>query len=360
MHVPVADPTRVRVIDSNLSTVTAEADKVLWIDDPNPSIEHIELQATRDVTSPIGRTGTANLGYSRKVPVHTTIVVLRPAADGPELSGTLEQCDRQGDVYNWFRYNVVRIWHQPVQEVLSAGLPVLPLAPVADVQPDQVGGVLAAISERFIKETSPDQAATLWAATKVMMGLRYSNEQVDQIIERVSTMTLGIRGIEESSVYQDIFAKGEAKGEARGKASGRAEGLREALSRVARRKLGEPDEVVRRKVESIEEIDQLDSLLDRIPDALSWDDLLNPPAQAGLSDRALFSLAKFDPSPPPASPRRLVSSPVVDHGSHGSARMERINANGARALRRLRAVRFARACCRGGRMTLGETGEVVR
>ncbi len=111
------------------------------------------------------------------------------------------------------------------------------------------------------------------------MGLRYSNEQVDQIIERVSTMTLGIRGIEESSVYQDIFAKGEAKGEARGKASGRAEGLREALLRVARRKLGEPDEVVRRKVESIEEIDQLDSLLDRIPDALSWDDLLNPPAR---------------------------------------------------------------------------------
>ncbi len=128
LHVPVADPTRVRVIDSNLSTVTAEADKVLWIDDPNPSIEHIELQATRDVDlAHRAHWYSANLGYSRKVPVHTTIVVLRPAADGPELSGTLEQCDRQGDVYNWFRYNVVRIWHQPVQEVLSAGLPVLPL-----------------------------------------------------------------------------------------------------------------------------------------------------------------------------------------------------------------------------------------
>jgi hypothetical protein len=54
----------------------------------------------------------------------------------------------------------------------NLGLPVLPLAPVADVEPEQVPGVLVAISERFVQETSLDQAATLWAATKVLMGLR--------------------------------------------------------------------------------------------------------------------------------------------------------------------------------------------
>ncbi len=46
---PVADPDRVKAIDSNISTVTAEADKVLWIEDPKPWIMHIELQAGRDV-----------------------------------------------------------------------------------------------------------------------------------------------------------------------------------------------------------------------------------------------------------------------------------------------------------------------
>jgi len=52
LHVPVTDPDRVRVIDSNLSTVTAEADKVLWVDEPEPWIEHIELQAGRDIDLP--------------------------------------------------------------------------------------------------------------------------------------------------------------------------------------------------------------------------------------------------------------------------------------------------------------------
>ena len=36
-------------------------------------------------------------------------------------------------------------------------------------------------------------------------------------------MILGIRGIEESSVYQDIFAKGEAKGLVEGRVEGRVE-----------------------------------------------------------------------------------------------------------------------------------------
>jgi hypothetical protein len=219
LHIPVADPDRVKVIDSNVSTVTAETDKILWIDDPAPWIEQIELQAARD----LGLGDRVHLystlvGYSRKVPVNTTIVLLRPAADGPELTGTFEKRNRQGDVYDWFRYNVVRIWQRPVAEVLAAGLPVLPLAPVSDVGPEELPQVLLAISERLRHETGPEQAATIWAATRVLMGLRFSKEQVDGFTKGVAAMILGIRGIEESSVYQDIFAKGEAKGRAQGRA----------------------------------------------------------------------------------------------------------------------------------------------
>ena len=116
---------------------------------------------------------------SHKVPVHTTIVLLRPSADGPELSETYELRDRHEEVYDWFRYSIVRIWEQPVEDVLSAGLPVLPLAPVSRVEAENVPEVLVAISERLISETSPAQAATLWAATKVLMGLRYSIEKVE-------------------------------------------------------------------------------------------------------------------------------------------------------------------------------------
>ncbi|MGP0069835.1 MAG: hypothetical protein ACLQGP_40315, partial [Isosphaeraceae bacterium] len=79
------DPGRVRVIESNLSTVTAEADKVLWIDDPEPWIEHVELQAGRDARLvDRGHLYSTLLEYQFRVPIRSTLVLLRPAADGPE------------------------------------------------------------------------------------------------------------------------------------------------------------------------------------------------------------------------------------------------------------------------------------
>ena len=40
----------VRIIDSDLATVTAEADKVLLIEDPLPWVLHVELQSQRDAS----------------------------------------------------------------------------------------------------------------------------------------------------------------------------------------------------------------------------------------------------------------------------------------------------------------------
>ena len=178
LHVPLADPDRVRVIDSNVSTVTAEADKVFWVDEREPWIEHIELQAGRDIGLP----------------------------------------DRV------HHYN----------------------------------------------------SATLWAATKVLMGLRYPKEQVEEFERGVSAMILGVRGIEESSVYQDIFAKGEAKGEAKGRVERRVEEARLTILRQGRKKFGPPDDDIRKAIDSIDDLDQLNALLDRILDVSTWHDLLAP------------------------------------------------------------------------------------
>jgi predicted transposase YdaD len=200
-------------------------------------------------------------------------------ADGPELTGTHELRDRHGDVYDWFRYDVVRVWQQPVDEVLAAGLPVLPLAPVSAVAAERLPEVLVAISERLISETSSEQAATIWAATKVLMGLRYSIEQVEEMVRGVSAMILGIRGIEESSVYQDIFAKGEAKGLVEGRDEGRFEGrieeVRQAVLTVGHKKLGPSEEKARMKIAAIDNVDRLNALLERIFDVSSWDELLS-------------------------------------------------------------------------------------
>jgi predicted transposase YdaD len=287
LHVPVAHPDRVTVLDSNLSTFTAEADRVIWVAEPLPWIELVELQAGRDLGLPDRvHWYSTILRRTRKVPVRSTVVLLRPAADGPDLTGVYEQRDRQGDVYDWFRYNVVRIWERPVAEVLAAGLPVLPLAPVSDVGANPLPEVLTAVARRFKEEASPEQVKLLWAATKVLMGLRYPEEQIDPIAERISAMILGIRGIEESSVYQGIFAKGLAEGEAKGLAEGEAKGLaegeakglvegaRKTLLRQGRRKLGSPNEDVEARIAALGDFERLQELLDRIMDVATWDELL--------------------------------------------------------------------------------------
>ena len=97
LRVLFTDPSRVSVIDSNISTVVAEADKVLWIDEAEPWIEHVEFQAGRDIGLPdrVHQYNTS-LWRAHEVPVHSTILLLRPAADGPELTGKHERRYRNG------------------------------------------------------------------------------------------------------------------------------------------------------------------------------------------------------------------------------------------------------------------------
>ncbi len=277
----LTDPGRVSVIDSNISTVIAEADKVLWVGEPEPWIEHVEFQAGRDSGLPdrVHHYST-NLRRAHGVPVRSTILLLRPAADGPELTGKYEQRYSDGDVYDVFQYDVLRIWQQPVEAILAAGLPVLPLAPVARVEPEQVRDVLEVISQRFETETtSEDQAAILWTATKMLMGLRYPKERVEELTRGISDMILGIRGIEESSVYQDIFGKGEAKG----RDEGQVLADRATLLRLGRKKFGPPDETVEATINAVADLDRLNALLDRILDVATWDELLaTSPAEATM------------------------------------------------------------------------------
>jgi len=266
LGVTITDPDQVQVIDSNLSTVSAEADRVIRIGGLRPWIEHVELQAVRDARL-ADRVQWYNtlLGYQYAVPVHSVVMLLRPEADGPELTGTFERQHSAAGRYLWFQYNVVRVWQQPVEGILAAGLPVLPLAPVSDVGKMTMPEVLMAVSERLIKEASLEQAATLWAATHMLMGLRYSEQQVAQVFEGVSAMILGIRGIEESSVYQGIIAKGRA-----------AEG-RDIVLRLGKKKFGEPRPGVQAKIDAIDDLSRLNTLLERILDVSSWDELLASP-----------------------------------------------------------------------------------
>ncbi len=123
------------------------------------------------------------------------------------------------------------------------------------------------MSNRMERESSREPAATLWAATSVLMGLRYEEEQVDAIIEGVSAMLFGIEGLEESSVSQGILRRGEARG--------RIEEAREGLLRQGRKRFGPPDPRVEATLAAIADLDRLHDLSDRVSEVSSWDELLS-------------------------------------------------------------------------------------
>jgi hypothetical protein len=112
------------------------------------------------------------------------------------------------------------------------------------------------------QETSREQAATLWTATCLLMGLRYEEEQVDAIIEGVSAMLFGIEGLEESSVYQGIFRKG------------RVEEARQVLLLQGHEKFGPPDPRVEATIDTIADLGRLHDLIKRLLDVPTWEELL--------------------------------------------------------------------------------------
>jgi hypothetical protein len=98
----VADPGRVRLIDSNLSTITAEVDRVIRLEDLIPWLWNIEFQAGRDLGLAIRlHFYSTLLHHHHKLPVRTSLILLREAAFGPELTGYHEQRYPDGEIYDW-------------------------------------------------------------------------------------------------------------------------------------------------------------------------------------------------------------------------------------------------------------------
>src|SRR5215217_2115802 len=141
-------------IESDVGTVLAEVDKVLRVGGTDSWLAHIEIQAGSDP-----RLETRLLQYHallhhrHGLPVETTVVLLTPEADRPRLSGRYERRGLYGNVTISFAYRVIRLWERPLQELLSGGLGVLPLAPLANVELTDLPPVIERLEERISDET---------------------------------------------------------------------------------------------------------------------------------------------------------------------------------------------------------------
>ena len=156
----------VEVIDSEVSTVLAQVDKVLRINGPMPWIGHLELQTTYDRTLPrrvLGYLGLLLL--QRELRVESTVFLLRPEADGQAISGHFEQPVPPGHTRILVEYRVIRVWERPVEELLGESLGLLPLAPLADLGTVSLPNVIARMDERVAADAPSDMIPDLWTST---------------------------------------------------------------------------------------------------------------------------------------------------------------------------------------------------
>src|SRR6476646_1060035 len=124
-------PELVRVIDADLSaTVTTMTDKVIRVEDPEPWLALIELQAAWDGDLPFDLLRRyALLRHRHRIPVSCVIVLLRPEANTSAMTGTFPQPDRLGRDWD-FPFHLVRVWEVPAERLLRGPLAMLPLTPL--------------------------------------------------------------------------------------------------------------------------------------------------------------------------------------------------------------------------------------
>jgi predicted transposase YdaD len=252
----------VEVIDSDITALTASADKVIRVGGPDGSfLVNIELQASHD--SDLVRTlwfRQAVLDHRHKLPVLTVLVLLRKEANSPSLTGVYERSLPDGRPTNRYDYQVVRLWDEPAESFLDAEVELVPLAPLADVEEQELPELVRRMAGR-INALDPARAAKLWIATYLLMGLRYPNEVNAKLVGEMQVM-------KESTTYQKILGDGRAEG--------LAIGARRYLLLQGTERFGTPDSLALATLEGIHDLDRLDDLGKRILNAelRDWNDWL--------------------------------------------------------------------------------------
>jgi predicted transposase YdaD len=264
---------RVDVIDTDLSAVAQQSDKVIRVHGADMWLLHLEFQTSRDPWLPRRALRYNVLLHDKHaLPVLSVLILLRPEADLPHFTGTYEYQGAGQRGKTIFHYEVVRVWQQPVERFLAGGLGTLPLAPVSAVRKEELPQVIHQMQARLQTVEPEFDRSQLWFSTKLLMGLKYEDDFIGQLLQ-------GVQGMEESTVYQSLkarfLAEGEIKGKQEGKQEGRLENAHNLLLLQGEARWGRPNTRIKRRIEAINDPEVLKSLSLRVLTATSWSDLLS-------------------------------------------------------------------------------------
>ena len=268
------------VIDADIATVSGAADKVLRVSGDPEYLLHLEFVSGHDaVTLPstlLMRNGL--LGHRHQLRVRSGAVLLRPEADSPQLSGIYQRGFAGEEPYLTFRYAVVRVWQLPPEPLLTGGLALLPLAPISAVTAAELSGIIKRMEQRLSGRRGRKQASLLWGAAYILLGLRYSPSLAAQLFR-------GVLSMRESSTYQAILEEGRQEGRQEGRSEGAVAEARKVLRLQGNKLFGVPDSRTDTALERIDDLTQLENLLERLPAAASWQELLGIPASGSRKGR---------------------------------------------------------------------------
>jgi predicted transposase YdaD len=266
-----AAPTR--IIDADIATISGAADKVLRVEATPPYLLHLEFVAGHDASDlPMALNKRNVLLEDRHgLLVRSVVVLLRPSADSPALTG-VRQCGFPEELpYNVFGYRVIRVWQIPPDQLLAGGLGTLPLAPISAVTEEELPGIIKKMDRRLRRREARRLAGQLWAATYVLLGLRHSPAVAHALLQ-------GVLSMKESSTYQAIVQEGLQEGLQKGLQEGRMEGAvqeaRKLLLRLGSKQLGPPSARTQATLARISDLERLETLIERLGAVETWHALL--------------------------------------------------------------------------------------
>jgi hypothetical protein len=248
----------VRLLNVDLSTVTALADLVLGLGEPLEEVIHFDFQASAAAWKHADAMAYHALLFAHyHVPVHTVLLLLRPAAAHSNMNGAIHYAPRPGRGSMAFSYEIVRLWEWPVDVLLAADRGVTPLAVLGRLPEglsleEGLAAVAGRVVERLLNEAPPERAK------KLLTGLRVRRDVAARIFR-------GVRAMHESDTYLAILDEGQEKAS------------REALLVFCEERLGPPDEAIRSQLANVSDLDRLKRMIRRAANAASWQEILETP-----------------------------------------------------------------------------------
>jgi len=247
------------MIDADLSaTVTTATDKVIYIDDPQPWLVMIELQANWDGDLPYDLLRRyALLKHRHRLPVSVAVVLMRPDANSSAMTGDFPQDNPLG--LNWgFPFTVFRVWEKPVETFLNGPLGLVPFAPLADVKTDDLPMILTAVKARIDRDASRSDGEFLRETTFQLLALRYDKVFIHKMREFMTKLDLS-----QNSWVQAIRQEGAV------------EEAREGILALGEEKFGSIPDSIRSSLERIDDLGRLHLVRKRLIRAKSWQELLS-------------------------------------------------------------------------------------